>query len=336
MSDKVLEDAECYCGYRPRIRAGRRWRAARWCRSRGAARRRAPRARCAWGRRAGPAAGARRPSRGTRARSAPRPGTPGCSSHRQNALCTECSASSLCNCCSPGTAPASSPPESSPSSTTRPPPAPLPVSLLWTASPTVYPSTSFCPLNTVPHTTLNRPAHAFRGVTVAEFQISTLAMHFRLFGPGLVAFRARKHNTGAGPQWTKGYPFAIVNFARELTANDLNWRGSDENWRAACGAGRPAGERDRRHRLSLICFDTQLFAREWRGARRYACARGTGLLVFAFGGARMGSGVFGIVRTLFRAGGGAGFPPTGDIEARFARTWSANGIAQRTSVPARC
>lgn len=191
--------------YQPQRRERARGRAARRCRGRGAARRRAPRARCTSGTRAALAAAAPQPCRGTRARSAPSHGTPESASRRRNARCNECSASNLYSCCSPETEPAFSPPGSFPSSTNRPPPGPQRASLLWTALPAAclstssFQSTQHCP-NT--NTTSNRPANAFRGVAVAEFQISTrFTLHFRHFsGPGLVAGLARKHNTRAGPR----------------------------------------------------------------------------------------------------------------------------------------
>lgn len=79
--------------------------------------------------------------------------------------------------------------------------------------------------------------------------------------PRLVAVLARKHNTRAGSSeiGTKENPFAAVNFGRELAADNLDGHSSKENWRAV--RHRPAGERERRPPVSLLCFDTQLFAR---------------------------------------------------------------------------
>lgn len=114
----------------------------------------------------------------------------------------------------------------------------------------------------------NRPANAFRGVTVTEFRkttkistrFSTLCAVRLLSRPGLVADHALKHNTRAGSSrvGTKENPFAAVNFVRKLAADDLNRSGSNENWQCV-RRHRPAGERERRPPVSLLCFDTQLF-----------------------------------------------------------------------------
>ncbi|CAH2099818.1 unnamed protein product [Euphydryas editha] len=81
--------------------------------------------------------------------------------------------------------------------------------------------------------------------------------------PRLIAVLARKHNTRARSSkiGTKENPFAAVNFARKLATDDLNRHGSNKNWRATVRAARhrPAGERERRPPVSLLCFDTQLF-----------------------------------------------------------------------------
>lgn len=138
-------------------------------------------------------------------------------------------------------------------------------------------ATWYSPLNVVSNlilsqdhsTTSNRPANAFRRVTVTEFRESTTistrfstlrAVRF-LSRPGLVAALARKHNTRAGSSsvGTKENPFALANFARNSQRTT-----SIEAIQTRTGVRearhRPAGERERRPPVSLLCFDTQLFA----------------------------------------------------------------------------
>lgn len=97
----------------------------------------------------------------------------------------------------------------------------------------------------------NRSAQSFCGIAVTKSRrITIISMRYRtqnkvrlLNKPRLIAVLARKHNTRARSSkiGTKENPFAAVNFARKLAADDLNRHGSNKNWRA-CGAT-PAGRR---------------------------------------------------------------------------------------------
>lgn len=188
----------------------------------------------------------------------------------------------------------------------------------------------------------NRPAYAFCGITVTEFwktdristRFSTLRAVRLLCRPGLVAALTQKHNTRAGSSriGTKENPFAVLNFTTELTADDLNKRGSNTNWRECvrCGAtgdtGRPAsGSGDRPSRsfvLILSCSRERDDRVNGRASELDGCSAAPDPRV-----------AFGRARYFQRAGGrhAEGSRPRATLRrAGSVRTWSANGIAQRT------